>query len=154
MRVIHISQQEYIPVGWVPSSAVGVGGWGGSTGGICLPEGGVSACWGGGMVSACQWGCLPVREVFTQMVVGQTPPHLWTEWQTRLKTLPCRNYTADGKNVLHEDVNRRAIEIPQRTHRLNVYNVPFKLALVNLVQSCVKICRFTLSFTTSAFLYH
>ena len=25
-----------------------------------------------------------------------TPP--WTEWQTGVKTLPCRNYVADGKN--------------------------------------------------------
>ena len=29
--------------------------------------------------------------------VCQTPP--WTEWQTRVKTFPCRNYVADGKNV-------------------------------------------------------
>ena len=112
-------------------------GGGGGGGGVCLPVG----------VSACQGA------VSAQGVVGQTPPRLWTEWQTRVKTLPCRNCTADGKNVLHEDVNR-TIEIPQRTHCLNVHNVPFKLVFVNLVQRCVKIWRFMLSFTTSTFLCH
>ena len=27
-----------------------------------------------------------------------TTPPFWTEWQTCVKTLPCRNYIADGKN--------------------------------------------------------
>ena len=28
-------------------------------------------------------------------------PPPWTEWQTGVKTLPCRNFVAGGKNVLH-----------------------------------------------------
>ena len=56
----------------------------------CLPTRGMSAClW---VVSACRSGvvCLP----------GSPPPPTWTEWQTRVKTLSCRNYVADGKNRL------------------------------------------------------
>ena len=45
-------------------------------GAVCLAEG----------VSACQGG----------VYLPHAPP--WTEWQTRVKTLPCRNYVADGKN--------------------------------------------------------
>ena len=149
MRAIHISQRECIPVGWVPSSAVAVPAWGRGVmpGGfacrreVCLPA-------GGGRGVCCQWGCLPVKGGVCPGGCGTDTPYLWTEWQTRVKTLPFRNYTGDGKNVLHEDINRRTIEIPQSTHCLNVHNVPFKLALVNLVQSWVKMWRFTLLFTT------
>ena len=67
----------------------------------CIPSVAVAVCWGGSAqegVSArgdmpggvcpggvCPGGCLP-----------DTP--LWTEWQTLVKTLPCRNYVADGNN--------------------------------------------------------
>ena len=51
----------------VISDRSGVGG-GSSCRGWCLPAG----------------GGLPVR------------PQLWTGWQTRVKTLPCRNYVVDG----------------------------------------------------------
>ena len=44
------------------------------------------------MVSALGGGCLP-RGV---CLSGRQPPPV-TEWQTRVKTLPCRNYVADGK---------------------------------------------------------
>ena len=48
-------------------------------------------------------GCLSRRvsaqgRVSVQGDVCQTPP-LWTESQTGVKTLPCRNYVADGKNL-------------------------------------------------------
>ena len=65
--------QEFRPLQW-PS-----GGGGGSApvqGGICLP--------GGGGVSA------PVH-------AGIHPPCEQNDWQTGVKTLPCRNYVADGK---------------------------------------------------------
>ena len=47
--------------------------------GVCLPKG---------------ERCLPRGGVCPEGVC-QIPP--WTEWQTRVKTLPCRNYVADGK---------------------------------------------------------
>ena len=30
--------------------------------------------------------------------VADPPPPLWTEWQTRVKTLTYRNYVVDGKS--------------------------------------------------------
>ena len=73
---VHVSQ-ECIPVGCVPpSAAVAV-----CRGGGCLPGGGGSG----------QGGCLPRGDVCQ---ITSPPP--WTEWQTPVKTLPCRNYVADG----------------------------------------------------------
>ena len=59
-------------------------GWGMS----CLPRG--MSVQGG----VCQ-GCLP-RGVYLcrGMYVADPPP--WTEWQTGVKTLPCRNFVAGG----------------------------------------------------------
>ena len=31
---------------------------------------------------------------------GGVCPRLWTEWQTGVKTLPCRNFVAGGKNLI------------------------------------------------------
>ena len=64
-------------------SVQGEGGWGCLLRG-CLPRG-VSA-WGEGM------------GVFAQGVSATHPLPPWTEWQTPVKTLPCRNYIVDGKN--------------------------------------------------------
>ena len=81
--------------GCVPSAAVVVSVCPGG----CLPrrmsaQGGV-----------CPGGCLP-RGVcpgrgcwVSAQGIYQTPP-LWTEWQTDVKTLPCRNYVANGNNDL------------------------------------------------------
>ena len=73
-----ISQQECIPVGCVPSAAVTVSGRGGSAQGGCLPKMGV--CPGG----VCQTHSPPPVDRMTD----------------RCKTLPCRNYVADGKNTI------------------------------------------------------
>ena len=51
--------------------------------GSCLPAGVCPA-----VVSSCRWVCLP----------DPLPP--WKEWQTHVKTLPCRNYIADGYDTL------------------------------------------------------
>ena len=52
--------------------------------------------WGRGV---CLGGvCLPRRES-AWGVSGRRPLPLWTEWQKGVKTLPCRNYVADGKNA-------------------------------------------------------
>ena len=59
-------------------------------GGGCLPgRGGLCVYLGEGGVPGVVYpgGCLPATP----------PPALWTEWQTHVKTLPCRNYVADGK---------------------------------------------------------
>ena len=58
-------------------------------------------------VSACR-GCLPAGgggnvACLPGVSACQTPP-LWTEWQTRVKTLPCQNYFADGNKKL-EDIS-------------------------------------------------
>ena len=73
------SQQKCIPVGCVPAAAVAV----------CCTGRGVSAR--GGVVSAQEGDSAPVCP-------GGCLPH-WPKWQTLLKTLPCRNYVADG-NVM------------------------------------------------------
>ena len=91
---MNLEEQECIPVGCVPSAAVAV------PGGVCLP-GGVSACqrvsaWQG---RAGEGVCLP-RGVCLPgggRYLSVTLP-LWTEWETRVKTLPCCNYVVDGKN--------------------------------------------------------
>ena len=96
-----LTEQECIPVGWVPSAAVAVCQGEcllreGLTRG-CLPEGvclGVSAqglsaqgVWTGVSAwGASAWGCPP-----------DTP--LWTEWQTAVKTLPGRNFIADDNKT-------------------------------------------------------
>ena len=90
--------QECIPVGCVASAAVAVS-WGG--GGSCVCQGGCqSSVLGRGCLPG---GCLPVGlpmrgiclGVSAQGGVCLTPPP-WTEWQAGVKTLPCRNYAADG----------------------------------------------------------
>ena len=56
--------------------------------------------------SGCPWGCLPRGWGICPGGVcpgwlPATPPPLWTEWQTHVKTLPCRNYIADGNKSEH-----------------------------------------------------
>ena len=58
------------------SAARGVSG----PGGVC--------CWGGGVAS--------------HQALRQTPPPLWTESQTPVKTLPWPNFVAAGKNCIDE----------------------------------------------------
>ena len=116
---IPLIQQECIPVGCLPSTAVAskggvsqhavgrgcvsqhaLGRWlsawgmfareGVCPGGVC-PRGCLSGgvCLGVSTQGLSAWGCLPR---------GVCLPHpLWTEWQTPVKTFPCRNYVADGK---------------------------------------------------------
>ena len=60
-----------------------------SRGGVCLPRK-MSAP--GGCLP--EGGCLP-RGCLCRGCQPDTPP-LWTEWQTGVKTLPCRKYVADG----------------------------------------------------------
>ena len=96
--------QECIPVGCVPSTTVAVcWGVGVCQGGVCLL--GADVCTG---------GCLPKgvsgQGRLSAQGEGQSgqgvwpegclPDTLWTEWQMLVKTLPCRNYVADGKNRL------------------------------------------------------
>ena len=50
----------------------------------CIP---VAVCWG---VSAREGGGIPA--------CTEANPPLWTEWQTGLKTLPCRNFVVNGNN--------------------------------------------------------
>ena len=49
----------------------------------CVPSAAVAVCWGG-------WP----SGVYPSMHWDRHPP--WTEWQTGVKTLPCRNFVADG----------------------------------------------------------
>ena len=124
-----LNKQECISLGCLASAAVAVcqvgclpggclpGGmstWGVSIqGGVCL---GVSAQGVGGVWS---WGylprgCLPgglprmgVCPGSTGRVVCQTPPYpprldRMTEWQTGVKTLPCRNFVADGNKSVSQ----------------------------------------------------
>ena len=46
-------------------------------------------------VYTCQGG-VPSRGCIPACTEADTP--LWTEWQTGVKTLPCRNFVADGNN--------------------------------------------------------
>ena len=82
-------KEECIPVGCVPSAAVAICWWGT----VC--PGGVSA-----QRCVCLGGCLPRGQGCLLGCVWQTLP-LWTEWQTLVKTLPCRNYAADGNKNWH-----------------------------------------------------
>ena len=43
-------------------------------------------------------GCLPGGVCITACTEADIP--LWTEWQTGVKTLPCRNFVADGNYTL------------------------------------------------------
>ena len=116
------TQQECIPVGCVQSAAVAADRevsarrGGGCLTRVCLPRGclswgclpwgvcasGVSA-WGlsaqeGVSQGVSTGGCLPGRGS-TQGIVWKTPPLPCeqNDWQTGMKTLPCRNYVTDGK---------------------------------------------------------
>ena len=69
--------------------------------GRCLPRGvsakgisaqGVSAHWGSSRGVSVQGGGVSAQG-------GGRHPLLWTQWQTGVKTLPCRNFVADGKKA-------------------------------------------------------
>ena len=89
--------QEFIPVGCVPAAR-----WP-YYAGVCFPGGcllqGVSAP--GGCVSAPGGVCLLLG--VSQRALRQTPPHLWAESQTPIKTLPWPNFVAAGKNLYLTD---------------------------------------------------
>ena len=68
----------------------------------CMYWVGVSAPGGGICPGVSAWGCLPGRSargaVCPRECVCHTPPSpLWTEWQTPVKTLPCRNCVVNGQ---------------------------------------------------------
>ena len=96
-----VMKQECIPVGCLPSTAVAVC-WGvclegqcmlrGVSARRCLPKG-VSAQGVSSQGVSAQGGGVSARGV-----APRHPNPLWTEWQTPVKTLPCRNYVADGNN--------------------------------------------------------
>ena len=67
-------------------------GRGVSTQGMCVCPGGW--CLAGGVSG--QGG------VYPSMHLGRYPPPPWTEWQTGVKTLPCRNYAADSNKLVGE----------------------------------------------------
>ena len=46
-----------------------------------------------------QWGVCPGGSVGGWGSARQTPPGEQNDWQTGVKTLPCRNYVADGNNT-------------------------------------------------------
>ena len=73
-----LHRQECIPVGCVPSAAV-------TDGGVCLP-------WG--MYPSMHWGRHPL-------------PRLQNSWHMLVKTLPFRNYVADGKNPNNVHIEQR-----------------------------------------------
>ena len=85
-------------------------------GGVCQPEGAVSA---NGM-SACQWGCQPrgVPAQGSECLPSREVSPLWTEWQTCVKALTCRNYVADGNkcclvadsNTIRSCINQPAFQ--------------------------------------------
>ena len=86
-----LQRQDCIPVGCVPPACwphpnMHWAGWVSAQEG-CLPRG----CLPGGVVCP---GGLPAQEGW------QTPPPLRTEWQTGVKTLPCRNFVADSKYLV------------------------------------------------------
>ena len=78
--------------------------------GVCLPRGRDVSAHRGRLPGGClPGGCLP-RGVSGRNPPGRHPPWadttLWTEWQKFVKTLPCRNYVADGNNVIQEETCR------------------------------------------------
>ena len=74
----------------------------------CVPSAAVAIPW---MVSACRGICLP------------HPPR--AEWQTCVKTLPCRNYVADGNNgSWFRSLSWTSINISTRYHTLHSVPVP------------------------------
>ena len=56
---------------------------------------------GGSMYPSMHWagGCVPRRGVSAGGACQAPPPCEQNDWQTSVKTLPCRNYVADGKNI-------------------------------------------------------
>ena len=89
-------KQECIPLVCAPSAVVAVGVGVSATvhTGICLPQCMLGyVCPGGVCPSAC----------WDMSAGGGAAPHTPCEqndWQTGVKTLPCRNYVADGSNRL------------------------------------------------------
>ena len=68
------------PLQW-PSGGVGVSAWGGresTQGGVCLG------------------GCLPGGVCLGEHRRDTTPTPEQNDWKTGVKTLPCRNYVAEG----------------------------------------------------------
>ena len=102
MRTVRSSSHVYPSMHWAGGVCPeGVSAWGVSAqGGVCpegvsawegcLPRGDVSGH--GGLVVSLQGGFIPA-------CTGADTPPLWTEWQTGVKTLPCRNYVADGNET-------------------------------------------------------
>ena len=81
---VFLLEQECIPVGCVQSAAVAIGG-------VC-PWG---VCPGGVYLGGCLLGSVSPR--VSALVHAGIHLTLWTEWQTLVKILPCRNYIGDGK---------------------------------------------------------
>ena len=63
-------------------------GWGSASGGVCPPRGGLHP-WG----SASKGGVCPTPGGSAHPLCEQN------DWQTGVKTLPCRNFVAGGKNI-------------------------------------------------------
>ena len=104
-------QQECITVGRVPSAAVavcqGVSAWGGCLPGGCVPGG---VCLGGVFPRGClhmeclarrmsAWGGSAPEVSALGCLLGVSAPREQNDRQTGVKTLPCRNFVADGKNT-------------------------------------------------------
>ena len=65
--------------------------------------------WAGGVcIPACPWGCLPGGR-------GCLP--LWTEWQTGVKTLPCRNFVAGSNNKKKYCLNTKGTWFKPLVHK-------------------------------------
>ena len=96
--------QECIPVWCVPSTAMVVSGKGGA---VVSAQGRICLGW-----------CLPRRGVCLGVsaqgrgVSARHPPPPWTESQTGVKTLPCRNYVADGNKIIPVEVMYFVLEFP------------------------------------------
>ena len=99
-RVVHPSMQWAGGVclrGCLPRgvSAQRVSAWGCLPGGVCL--GGVCQGVSAWEVSAQGGVCLGVS---AGGVSRHPSPCEWNDWQTGVKTLPCRNYVADGNKLI------------------------------------------------------
>ena len=97
MRTVRSSSHVYPSMHWGCASQQSLGRGVVCPGG-CLPRG----------VSA-YWGYLPIGGVCPEGVcipacTGADTP-LWTEWQTGVKQLPCRNYVADGNKLAHNKLD-------------------------------------------------